>query len=33
MLRLGAEQPEVLVVHDQVGSPTYTWHLAEALAA
>jgi dTDP-4-dehydrorhamnose reductase len=27
MLRLGAHG-EVLVVHDQVGSPTYTWHLA-----
>lgn len=28
MLRLGAMQSEVLVVRDQVGSPTYTWHLA-----
>src|SRR5215207_1295743 len=28
MLRLSASQNEVLVVHDQVGSPTYTWHLA-----
>jgi dTDP-4-dehydrorhamnose reductase len=28
MLRLAATQNEVLVVHDQVGSPTYTWHLA-----
>jgi dTDP-4-dehydrorhamnose reductase len=28
MLRLAATQSEVLVVHDQVGSPTYTWHLA-----
>jgi dTDP-4-dehydrorhamnose reductase len=28
MLRLAASQNEVLVVHDQVGSPTYTWHLA-----
>jgi dTDP-4-dehydrorhamnose reductase len=28
MLRLAAMQNEVLVVRDQVGSPTYTWHLA-----
>jgi len=28
MLRLAESQNEVLVVHDQVGSPTYTWHLA-----
>jgi dTDP-4-dehydrorhamnose reductase len=28
MLRLAASQNEVLVVRDQVGSPTYTWHLA-----
>ncbi|MGE0066996.1 MAG: dTDP-4-dehydrorhamnose reductase [Solirubrobacterales bacterium] len=28
MLRLAAGQSEVLVVRDQVGSPTYTWHLA-----
>src|SRR5262245_56458568 len=28
MLRLSSSQNEVLVVHDQVGSPTYTWHLA-----
>jgi dTDP-4-dehydrorhamnose reductase len=28
MLRLAADHGEVLVVHDQVGSPTYTWHLA-----
>jgi dTDP-4-dehydrorhamnose reductase len=32
MLRIGSEQPEVIVVSDQVGSPTYTPHLAQALA-
>jgi dTDP-4-dehydrorhamnose reductase len=32
MLRLAEEQPEVLVVSDQVGCPTYTRHLAEGLA-
>jgi dTDP-4-dehydrorhamnose reductase len=32
MLRVGAEQPEVVVVSDQVGCPTYTAHLAAALA-
>jgi len=31
MLRLAATQNEVLVVRDQVGSPTYTWHLAFGL--
>jgi len=28
MLRLAEAQNEVTVVRDQVGSPTYTWHLA-----
>jgi len=28
MLRLAADHGEVLVVRDQVGSPTYSWHLA-----
>jgi dTDP-4-dehydrorhamnose reductase len=28
MLRLANSQSEVLVVRDQIGSPTYTWHLA-----
>src|SRR5919112_4344709 len=28
MLRLAEAQNEVLVVRDQIGSPTYTWHLA-----
>jgi dTDP-4-dehydrorhamnose reductase len=31
MLRLGKDHGEVLVVRDQVGSPTYTWHLAYGL--
>jgi dTDP-4-dehydrorhamnose reductase len=31
MLRVGAQQPEVLVVSDQVGSPTHVRHLAPAL--
>lgn len=31
MLRLANDHGEVLVVHDQVGSPTYTWHLAHGL--
>jgi dTDP-4-dehydrorhamnose reductase len=33
MLGLASEQPEVLVVNDQLGCPTYTGHLATALAA
>jgi dTDP-4-dehydrorhamnose reductase len=32
MLRVGAEQQEVIVVSDQVGCPTYTAHLAQAIA-
>jgi dTDP-4-dehydrorhamnose reductase len=32
MLRIGHQQPEVVVVSDQVGCPTYTGHLAGALA-
>jgi dTDP-4-dehydrorhamnose reductase len=32
MLELAVEQPEVVVVSDQVGCPTYTVHLARALA-
>jgi dTDP-4-dehydrorhamnose reductase len=31
MLRAASEQPEVLVVSDQVGTPTYTRHLASAI--
>ncbi len=31
MLRLGADHGQVLVVRDQVGSPTWTWHLAHGL--
>jgi dTDP-4-dehydrorhamnose reductase len=32
MLRIAGEQPEVVVVTDQIGCPTYTRHLAQALA-
>ncbi|MQA73083.1 MAG: dTDP-4-dehydrorhamnose reductase [Solirubrobacterales bacterium] len=32
MLRVGGEQSEVIVVSDQVGTPTYTPHLAAGLA-
>jgi len=32
MLRVAGEQPEVVVVSDQVGAPTFTRHLAAALA-
>jgi dTDP-4-dehydrorhamnose reductase len=31
MLQLAATRSEVLVVRDQIGSPTYTWHLAYGL--
>jgi dTDP-4-dehydrorhamnose reductase len=33
MLAIGADQPEVLVVSDQIGCPTYTAHLAASIAA
>ena len=31
MLQLATDHGEVLVVRDQVGSPTYTWHLASGI--
>lgn len=31
MIRLGRSQKQVLVVRDQVGSPTFTWHVAHGL--
>ena len=31
MIELGTQQPQVVVVRDQTGSPTYTAHLAEGL--
>jgi dTDP-4-dehydrorhamnose reductase len=31
MLQLATDHGEVLVVRDQVGSPTYTWHLASGM--
>jgi dTDP-4-dehydrorhamnose reductase len=31
MLHLASDHGEVLVVRDQVGSPTYTWHLAHGM--
>lgn len=31
MLQLAVDHGEVLVVRDQLGSPTYTWHLASGL--
>ncbi len=31
MIELGTQQPQVIVVRDQTGAPTYTAHLAEGL--
>jgi dTDP-4-dehydrorhamnose reductase len=33
MLAIGVDQPEVIVVSDQLGCPTYTAHLAASIAA
>ncbi|MGI9557194.1 MAG: dTDP-4-dehydrorhamnose reductase, partial [Solirubrobacterales bacterium] len=33
MLRIGAEEQEVIVVNDQIGLPTYTRHLAGGIAS
>lgn len=33
ILRAAATRPELRVVHDEAGSPTHTWDLAEATAA